>query len=85
MTENEIRNDWKKAINTLNIEEISPVIEQGFSDQDLMVLFFIHLTGHKTERQKIEDLLEDCNFHTFCSYLYNEDYKKAAEEILNNF
>lgn len=89
MTEAEIRADWRKALNTMNYGEISRTIEWGFTPEDLRELLRLH--HENTHRQKIEDLLEDCNFHTFCACLSEQDYAGAEayveefEKELNRF
>lgn len=61
MSEDEIREDWERALETLPYDVISEKIEWGFSREDLEELMELHRQGK--HRQKIEDLLEDCNFH----------------------
>lgn len=62
MTEDEIRADWEAALNTMEYSEIAKEIEWGFTDEDLQELMRLHKSG--ICRQQIEDLLDDCNFHT---------------------
>lgn len=61
MTAEEITEDWEKALNTLPYDEIAAKIEWGFSDEDLQELMELH--RQNKHREKIEDLLDDCNFH----------------------
>lgn len=62
MTEDEIRADWEKALNVMTYGDIAKEIEWGFTDEDLQELMRLHKAG--ICRQQIEDLLDDCNFHT---------------------
>ena len=80
MSENEIRNDWYKAFKTK--VHIAPTIGWGFSTQDLVMLLFLHEMN--LFRQEIEDLLEDCNFHTFNGHLSEKNYGEARQWILED-
>ena len=80
MSENEIRNNWHKAFKTK--ARIAPTIGWGFSTQDLIVLLFLHEMN--LFRQEIFDLLEDCNFHTFCGLLDDQKYDEARQCILED-
>ena len=84
MTEVDVRLDWDTALNKVkNGTKLSGVVGWGFSSQDLFVLCCLHEAGR--HREKIEDLLEDCNFHTECGLLcegkYDECRKVIAEDI----
>lgn len=79
MTEEEIRADWKKALDTMNYGKISRTIEWGFCPEDLRKLMQLHQADK--HREKIEDLLTDCNFHSFCACLSDGDYAGAEKEI----
>lgn len=79
MTEEEIRADWEKALNTMNYSDISRTIRWGFTPEDLRELMRLHRGC--IQWPKIEDLLEDCNFHTFCGCLSEDDYDGAEAEI----
>ena len=84
MGENEIRSNWDRALEKVeNGSDLSSYIEWGFSGQDLLVLCFLHHIGK--HRMKIEDLLEDCNFHTECSLLRKRDYKKYLDLAQRDF
>ena len=80
MTEKAIRSNWMLALS--KEECISPTIEWAFHFQDLIVLGAIHRSG--IFREKIEDLLEDCNFHYECGLLYKGEYDKCMEVVLND-
>lgn len=79
MTEEEIRADWEKALDTMTYGAISGTIEWGFYPEDLRKLMQLHQADK--HREKIEDLLTDCNFHTFCDCLSDGDYAGAEKEI----
>lgn len=85
MTEIEIRSDWAAALvnNRDNIGEISGTIEWGFSYQDLFVLTCLHEMDF--ERELIEDLLEDCNFHKVCRLLSKHEYDECRKVIAQDF
>lgn len=84
MTVAEVRNDWYMALETGEVT--SSKIEWGFFPQDLMVLTCIHKAGYF--REKIIDLLEDCNFHTEAELLddlkYDECLKVIFDDMLND-
>lgn len=73
MREELIRTNWNMALATVNNgEELSSIIDWALTDQDLLVLGILHEIGF--HREKIEQLLTDCNFHTECSLLKEENY-----------
>lgn len=80
MTDTEIRLNWFNALKRKN-EWDSSTIEWGFSDQDLLVLMNIHKAGFF--RSEIEDLLEDCNFHTECELMSKMKYNECETIIIN--
>lgn len=83
MKADDIRLNWDAALESFAEGcMISPIIGWGFSCQDLLVLGCLHQLGK--HREKIVDLLEDCNFHTECGLLDNEDYLEYFEEIFKN-
>jgi hypothetical protein len=76
----EIRNNWASALQSAqNGEGLSFDIGFGFYESDKAILLDLHKEGKF--RKKIEDLLEDCNFHTFCSLLSQGKYEEAEELI----
>lgn len=79
MTEEEIRSEWEAALDTMTYSDISKTIRWGFYPEDLREL--LRLYRADIHRQKIEDLLEDCNFHSFCACLSDGDYDAAEAEI----
>lgn len=69
----EIRKDWAKALEEVgNGKDLSWDISYGFSKNDISELANLHKMGKF--REKIEDLLEDCNFHTECSDFIDGKY-----------
>ena len=73
MTEDEIRADWEKALNSMTYSEIAKEIGWGFTDEDLQELMQLHKAG--VCRQQIEDLLDDCNFHTESADWHDGNYE----------
>ena len=71
-TEEEIRENWDGALSVLPYGEIARTIEWGFYREDLETLMELHRSGK--HRKKIEDLLEDCNFHYECGNWHNGNY-----------
>jgi len=45
---------------------VSDLVDFGFSDDNLRELALMHRDGNEDLKSYIEDLLEDCNFHTEC-------------------
>ena len=83
MTESEVKKDWYSALRDVRYGvELSKVIGYGFGFQDLIVLGTLH--EYNMFREKIENLLEDCNFHTENELLikgkYNEYFKYVIKE-----
>ena len=64
MTGDYIREHWEEALDELTYGQIASRIEWGFTKADLETLAELHKNG--IHRNKIEDLLEDCNFHYEC-------------------
>lgn len=81
MTEKAIRNNWMLALS--KEECISPTIEWAFNFQDLIVLGAIHRSG--VFREKIEDLLEDCNFHPECGLLADGKYGEYLDLVFEEY
>jgi hypothetical protein len=58
----EIRRDFASALKTVkNGSDLAPALGYSFFKEDIMNLAELHKNGRF--RKKIEDLLEDCNFH----------------------
>jgi len=81
MTKEEIRMNWKLALKSQDF--ISSIIGWGFYLQDLIVLGALH--KHGDFREKIEDLLEDCNFHHECSLLSDGKYDEYTDYIFEEY
>ena len=68
-----IREHWDDILNSdKTYSEIAYAIRWGFSRGDLLELMRLHKENRN--RQKIEDLLEDCNFHFECGNWHNGNY-----------
>lgn len=79
MTEQEIRSDWAAALRSVKYGyQLSRKIDWGFYPEDIERLTALYKAGKY--REKILDLLEDCNFHTEAALLEEEDY----ETLLNH-
>lgn len=79
MTKEEIREDFKTALSRVkNGSDLSSILGWAFSDEDISNLAKLHKDG--IEREKIEDLLTDCNFHSEVSMMLDGDY---ASLIIN--
>ena len=78
----EIRLDFANALkNVKNGSDLSSKLDWGFGKEDLLNLMKLHKSNKF--RKKIEDLLEDCNFHTECGLLYErkyDEYEKLVKE-----
>ena len=84
LTDINVRLDWFQALDMVDTgEELSGPIQWGFSMQDLIVLGALHKAGHF--REKIEDLLEDCNLHTYCSLLNEAEYDKYKKKVFEEW
>ena len=88
MTGNEIRADFKKALDTVkkskygdywDVSSIAQALDFGFSDEDIKNLAILHRDEPKY-RGKIYDLLEDCNFHTECADFEAGRYDKYISD-----
>lgn len=68
-----VRRDWDSALS--GVEKgymLSGTIGWGFTKNDIKELAKLHESGK--HREKIEDLLEDCNFHSLNGYFQAGDY-----------
>lgn len=75
--------DWNAAL--CGVEsgtELSADIGWGFTGQDLLVLTCLHEAG--LHREKIYDLLEDCNFHRENALLAKGEYDECRAVIIND-
>lgn len=77
--EDEIRADFATALSKVeNGSDLSSWLGYGFSDEDISNLAKLHKDGYF--REKIEDLLTDCNFHTECGDFASGNYDKYIKE-----
>ena len=75
-----IRRDWARALRGVRKStDLGVKIGWGFSNDDLYTLVELHRKNKF--RKKIEDLLEDCNFHEFCGLLSAGEYEAAITQI----
>lgn len=75
----EIRRDWASALRTVKHgEDLSCEIDWAFSTRDIKNLAKLHKANRF--RKKIEDLLEDCNFHTEAALMSSHQYDKLLNE-----
>lgn len=73
-----IRRDWPAAFRKVkNGRDLSRKVGWAFYEDDLRT--FIKLHKANKFRKKIEDLLEDCNYHAFCGHLSVGEYDRAKE------
>lgn len=80
--------------------ELYPLLEKknwGFSMADCLRMIADHMEATcdiadgndpleaYLAKEKIEFMLEDCNFHELCGLLSNEEYVKATEWVLKDY
>lgn len=81
--EAEIRLDFASALRSVkNGTDLSYPLGWGFGKDDLMALMALHKSNKF--RRKIEDLLEDCNFHTECGLLSEKQYEEFERFVKEN-
>ncbi|MBO4847051.1 MAG: hypothetical protein J5525_12275 [Lachnospiraceae bacterium] len=69
----DIRLDFDKAFSSVKDGcDLSEPLGFGFTPEDIKNLALLHKAGK--HRKKIEDLLEDCNFHQECGAFAAGDY-----------
>lgn len=75
----EIRRDWASALCAVRHgEDLSRDIDWAFSTRDIKNLAKLHKANRF--RKKIEDLLEDCNFHKEAALMCSHQYDKLLNE-----
>ena len=75
----EIRRDWASALRAVRHgEDLSRDIDWAFSPRDIKNLAKLHKANRF--RKKIEDLLDDCNFHTEAALMSSHQYDKLLNE-----
>lgn len=79
-----IRLNWADALKSRDVHEISSAIGYGLSDEDLANLAALH--KKRKSRKKIENLLDNLNFHTesalFSEGRYDECLNRNDETVL---
>lgn len=81
--EAEIRLDFASALRSVKDgTDLSYPLGWGFGRDDLMALMALHKSNKF--RRKIEDLLEDCNFHTECGLLSEKQYEEFERFVKEN-
>lgn len=74
LDEDYIRQNWEEVLSSdIDYSDIAHGIGWGFTHEDLETLMQLHKDGKY--REKIEDLLTDCNFHSECSAWSDGDYR----------
>ncbi len=82
ITDAEIRLDFAKALrNVKNGTKLSGKLGWSFAPDDLMNLMVLHKSNKF--RRKIEDLLEDCNFHSECGLLAEKKYDEFERYVMS--
>ena len=75
----EIRRDWASALRAVKHgEDLSHDIDWAFSPRDIKNLAKLHKANRF--RKKIENLLDDCNFHTEAALMSSHQYDKLLNE-----
>ena len=82
LSSEEIRSDFARAFNLVEHGyELSGILEYGFSDEDICNLAMLYKNDIRNNyRNKILELLEDCNFHTEYSDFVEGIYDKYIKE-----
>lgn len=76
MTEDDVRDNFEDVLRMVEYgSDLSAKLERAFSDDDISELARLH-KEYPELRDKIEDLLTDCNFHSECNDFYDENYDK---------
>ena len=71
-----IRSDFKAALSAVSRgSELSHDLGYSFYESDIGELARLHKSGSKHIRRKIEELLEDCNFHKECGDFSSRRYE----------
>ena len=69
-----IRRDWETALRNHSYDELDSMVSYRFGSDDIKELATLH--KKRRFRKKIEDLLENCNFHSECCDFANGRYDK---------
>ena len=77
--EAKIRRDFEGALQSVTDGAVlSGALGYGFSHEDLTNLAFLHKNNRF--RNKIEDLLTDCNFHEECEMMHSGNYSAWLDD-----
>lgn len=64
--------------------EFTHYIGWGMWAKEARALMDIHRSGTGKEKEWIEDVLEDINFHKECALLHRSDYEQLEELLMKN-
>lgn len=77
----EIRGDFAEALDGVKSgSQLSGALGYGFSEKDIKNLAILH-RDKPQYRKKIEDLLEECNFHKECGDFSDQKYDEYITEM----
>lgn len=68
--------------------ELYPIIEEkgyGFSLADCLHMIADHMEKDELTKEKIEFMLEYCNFHELYNHLHNGNYDYALNWVYNDY
>ena len=84
MADVKVRSDWDMAFRSVSHgDSLSRWIGWALSPQDLLVLCCLHEAGE--HRKKIEELMEDCNFHKENGLLSDGKYDECRKVIMEEW
>ena len=76
----EISDNWEKSLRTYSTSDLSHKLKYGFTKEEIKELATLHKeTTKKIVKNRIEDLLTNCNFHSESGILADKDYNKILE------
>lgn len=61
--------------------EFSKEHEWGITYNTMVMLAFFHCNGNDYSKQLVEDILEDCNFHTINKIIHEGRYIDAIDKF----
>lgn len=79
-----IKHDWEKALeHCVDVSDIASIVGFGFSDYDISNLAKLHKRSAAKEymRERIEHLLDYCNFHYESGEFANGNYDKYIKKV----
>lgn len=81
-----IKKNWKDALSIVeNGRELSGYIDYGLTSRDLAILAKLHRDEDNGLKEKIENLLGDCNFHSENSDLSEGKYDKYLKYLPDSY